>query len=174
MTTADDALNKDDEVLAPLKYELEQAIKRVEAGESVEQVLSSIIGTIPPQARAAFTRRLKFSEQKDKVKTSLPQIQQEEAQVITRPRRKFSLASAALLMATGTFDKIRNLLLKRPDIAMRIQEIGQRMVTRGVEADLVLLERLETVRAQAVERMQQQQQQARGQQMQRSTQGDRR
>ena len=76
-------------------------------------------------------------------------------------KRRFGFLQAAMLMAAGTFDKIHSLIMKRPDLQSKILEIGTRMQNSGVVPDYVLLERLEQIRVQAVQKLQAQQ---RGQQ----------
>lgn len=162
--SGEDALHRDDHLVAPYEAQLQSAVNRVAGGEAPDRVLSGITEMMPANAKAAVTRRFQFLLHQRGVKPTQPTL--DVAVQPPRPqdpaRRKFGLAQAALLMATGTLDAIKNLVLRRPDVAARIQDIGQKLARNGVQADMVLLERLEIVRAQAIERIRQQRNRAGG------------
>ena len=163
------ALEADDEALAPFEKALQGAVEMVLAGSDPQKVLQQLLGNVPPAAKAALTRRFNFALEARKPKkiasaAENPTLQEVANHVAATPapqaapqrnlvqKIRFGLAQAALLMAAGTFDRIRAVMGKRPDLHNMVAQIGQRMNQSGVTADMVLLERLETIREQAMRR----------------------
>lgn len=66
---------------------------------------------------------------------------------------EFQLPQAALLMASGTFDSIHDLMRKNPAVMQLVVNTGRKLRHYEVSPDYALLKRLEEVRRKAIERI---------------------
>ncbi|MES1243932.1 MAG: hypothetical protein ABUT39_20180 [Acidobacteriota bacterium] len=73
------------------------------------------------------------------------------AKGIVRDGVLFNLASAVLLMATGTYESISGLLRERSDLESQVAGVGRQLLSQGMKPDMNMVRRLQEIYARAIQ-----------------------
>lgn len=145
---SDEALARDNRALAYYEPQINQAVQMAAGGMDPQQALTNLLSALPLEMKAAVSRRFQF--ELDKIRHArAAKKREEEDRALQAKQNRFSIRQAALLMAAGTFEKIRNALKRRPGLERTVQQLGETMMHHGVKPDATLIERLEQVQSQA-------------------------
>ncbi len=114
------------------------ALPALESGQGVEQILGGQFANLPEHIKQALRARMN---------EHLAQKAAQEHEMARQTREKmaekkeagvaFSLTMAAQLITRETFDKIKGIFSKRPDIAQQVEKYGQVLARHGVTPDMV-------------------------------------
>ncbi len=151
-------LTAETESLLPHKQSIVKALLEVASGHKHGNVaLEELLPEIPEPLRPAVRRRFAYE-----IGLIANRKQQAAAQ---QPKSGgiviFYMAAAILLMATGTYESIRDLLRSHPNLKTQVTQMGATMLRHGITPDMKMVEKLQRIilRAQEYEREQQQAQQ---------------
>ena len=142
------ALAAETESLLPYKQTMVDTLLEVAAGTRQEgAALEELLAKIPEPLRPAARRRFLYEVGviADRKKQAAAQPPEPRGTVI------FDMAAAILLMATGTYEKIRDLIRSRPDLKAQVKQLGAIILRRGVTPDMKMVERLQRIILQAQE-----------------------
>lgn len=148
--SGDEALARDNQLLELYEPQIIQAAEQAVAqGADPNAILHNLIADMPANLKQAVARRFQYEVDKLRQNRTSVQRREEERAAVAAGKKRFSLRQAALLMATGAFDRIRALISRRPEIDRAVRDAGNVMMKHGVNPDMVLLERLEQIQTQA-------------------------
>lgn len=159
------ALASDNEQLAAYEQEIKHAVYEAANGKDAGIVLESLLAKLPPNLRAAIIRRFRFEMDEFNQATFRRKQEEEVKQEQQQTQRKglaFGMAQAVLLMARGTYEHIRQVIGRKPDVHAQVQKLGEALLRSGVTPDLGLAEKLEQIQAQIIVQNQTQQKGERG------------
>ena len=132
--------------------EIVQAVDRVVEGEDVRAVLGALLARFPEEARdaviARFRRRIEELNQEYARRRAEEERRRARGTIIDG--ELFNLASAVLLMATGTYEGVAGLLRQRPDLETQVADVGRELLSHGMKPDMKMVRRLQEIYARAI------------------------
>jgi hypothetical protein len=142
------ALEAETESLLPYKQRFVEVLLAMAAGEKQEgAALEELLAKIPEPLWPSVRRRFFFeagiiAEKKTKRALQTPRDTVSTGVV-------FDMAAAILLMASGTYESIRDLIRSRLDLEAQVKQEGAIMLHHGVTPDMKMVEKLQRIILQA-------------------------
>lgn len=119
---------------------LEMALPGLESGVGVEQILSSMFANLPEHIKQQLRARMnEHIAQKAAKEHEMARQTREKVQEQQVSKKLFSLSMAAQLISKETFDKIKGIFTKQPDLARQIEQYGEVLARHGVTPEMVKL-----------------------------------
>jgi hypothetical protein len=127
--------------ISDFSNDIDAAVNQVIAGADQEEMVELLLARIPvhlrEMAKVHFVDRLKrrqmeeeYARDPEAFKRKMQAQQQEQLE-----NTRFSLTEAAKLIAKDTFEKIRNLFSRRPDVQQAVLQAGNVLLQNGVVPD---------------------------------------
>lgn len=133
--------------LEPFHYMIDDALKRVQAGQSIDQVMEALSGQLPPSlrelAKRCIARRSKnmpkapidlFAPIESAAPSAAPPVAKPQN---VAQRVGGGLAAIAGLLSQNMMQKIRQLLNLNPKLNAVIRDAGQILAANGVTPDKI-------------------------------------
>jgi len=151
----------DDRHLDARQTEIEASVDRVVDGADVRATLEALLATFSDSDRDAVIGR--FRRHIQRLNEEYARRRQEQARRERSGRIidgvLFNPASAVLLMATGTYEKIAAVLRAEPELERETRAIGMSLLDAGVKPDMQMVQRLQEIYARAIQKQREAEQQ---------------
>lgn len=133
--------------------EIVHAVDRVVGGEDVRVVLEGLLSQFPTGCRDAVIGRfrLRVEELNQEYTRLRAEEERRRARGIVRDGVLFNMASAVLLMATGTYESISGLLRQKPDLEGQVAGAGREFLSQGMKPDMGMVRRLQEIYTRAIQ-----------------------
>ena len=117
--------------LKPFQFMIDDAIKKIEAGQPAEQVLDAMLNQLPPSLRAMARKvvQRKANPPQNAMAQNAPAQQQ--------PGKRGISALIANLIPAPVLQKITQLLRLNPKLDSAIRDAGQTLARNGVTPDMI-------------------------------------
>lgn len=113
-----------------------QAVRAIEAGQAIEQVLNGF-DKLPEHVRQKLRRRLQqVAQEKEMREHEMARQTREKQQGKAGFSKLFSMSMLGGVISRETIEKVQMLFAQRPQLRQEVSQQGHKMIRNGVEPDI--------------------------------------